>query len=304
MKSRIDTLGQRIDLNLLVVFDAIYKSRNLTAAGQGLGLSQPAMSHALGRLRSTFKDPLFVRLPRGLQPTPLANEVAPALIEGLGIIRGSLDRKGFDPAKSRRVFHVAQGDIAEVVHLPLLIREVRRSAPQVRLHTTEIPGPRLGEALGDGEVDIATGDYELGGGCRQSSLYEANYACVLRADHPTIRSKLTLRQFKDAEHILVNPKAAARHGEVIERALTRRDVAARIGVEVSHFHGVAALITSSDMIATIPSRLAESLSRLANVKVLPPPIALPKFTVSLYWHERFHRDLGNIWLRNIYQHLF
>lgn len=304
MKSRIDTVGQRVDLNLMVVFDAIYKSRNLTAAGQGLGLSQPAMSHALGRLRSTFKDPLFVRLPRGLQPTPFANEVAPALIEALAVIRGSLERKGFDASKSTRLFHIAQGDIAEVVHLPLLIRAVRKSAPYVRLHTTEIPGPRLAEALGDGEVDIATGDYQLGGGCRQAALYEAHYACVLRADHPTIGSRLTLRMFKDAEHILVNPKHAARHGEVIGQALTRRDVSARIAVEVSHFHGIGALITSSDMIATIPSRLAESLSRLANVKVLPPPIALPKLTVSLYWHERFHRDPGNIWLRNIYQRLF
>src|ERR1700704_3059862 len=100
MKSRIDTVGGRIDLNLLVVFDAIYRSRNLTAAGWTLGLSQPAMSHALDRLRSTFKDPLFVRLPRGLQPTPRANDLAPALMEGLGTIRGGLERRTFDPAKS------------------------------------------------------------------------------------------------------------------------------------------------------------------------------------------------------------
>ena len=304
MKSRIDALGQRIDLNLLVAFDAIYRSRNLTAAGRGLGLSQPAMSHVLSRLRSTFKDPLFVRLPRGLQPTPLANEVAPVLVEALGMIRGSLERKTFDAARSTRIFNIGMGDIAEVVHLPHLVRELRTSAPNVRLHTTLIPGPRVRDALGAGEVDMATGDYDLGAGCRETKLYEGQYACVLRADHPTIGNRLTLKQFKAAEHVLVRPQGLSDHGEVIERALASRDVAARVAVRISHFHGVAALITSTDLIATVPSRLADSMKLLAGVRVLPPPIPLPKIKVSLYWHERFHRDPGNAWLRDVYLRLF
>lgn len=304
MKSRMDTLGQRVDLNLLVAFDAIYRSRNLTTAGRGLGLSQPAMSHVLSRLRSIFKDPLFVRLPRGLQPTPLADEVAPALMEALGIIRGSLERKTFDAAKSTRIFNIGMGDIAEVVHLPHLVRELRLSAPHVRLHTTLIPGPRVRDALGAGEVDVATGDYDLGAGCREVKLYEGEYACVLRADHPTIGARLTLKQFRAAEHILVKPQGLSDHGEVLERALSSRDVAARVAVRISHFHGVAALVTSTDLIATVPSRLAESMKRLAGVKVLPPPITLPKIKVSLYWHERFHRDPGNAWLRSVYVRLF
>ena len=129
MKSKIDAIGGRIDLNLLVVFDAIYRLRNLTAAGRTLGLSQPAMSHALSRLRATFKDPLFVRLPRGLQPTPLANDLAPALMEGLGAIRGGLERRTFDPANSTRIFNVGMGEISEGVQLPRLLRELRASAP-------------------------------------------------------------------------------------------------------------------------------------------------------------------------------
>lgn len=300
MKSKIDTVGGRIDLNLLVVFDAIYRLRNLTAAGRTLGLSQPAMSHALDRLRSTFKDPLFVRLPRGLQPTPLANDLAPALMEGLGTIRGGLERRTFDPAQSTRIFNLAMGDIAEVVQLPYLLRELRANAPHVRLHTTEIPGPRLRDALGDGEVDMATGDYKLGAGCRDVTLYEADYACVLRADHPNIGARLTLQQFKAAEHILVAPKGVSHHTQVIERALTSRKVNARIAVQVSHFHGVMALITSSDLIATIPNRLAQFMKQFANIKVLAPPIPLPKIRVSLYWHERFHREPGNAWLRGVY----
>lgn len=304
MKSRIDALGQRIDLNLLVAFDAIYRSRNLTAAGRALGLSQPAMSHVLSRLRSTFKDPLFVRLPRGLQPTPLANDVAPVLVEALGMIRGSLEQKTFDAAKSTRIFNIGMGDIAEVVHLPHLVRELRASAPHVQLHTTLIPGPRVRDALGAGEVDMATGDYDLGAGCREMNLYEGQYACVVRADHPTIGNRLTLKQFKAAEHVLVRPQGLSDHGEVIERALARRDVAARVAVRISHFHGVAAMITSTDLIATVPSRLADSMKLLVGVKVLPPPIPLPKIKVSLYWHERFHRDPGNAWLRDVYLKVF
>lgn len=304
MKSRIDALGQRIDLNLLVAFDAIYRSRNLTAAGRELGLSQPAMSHVLSRLRSTFKDPLFVRLPRGLQPTPLANEVAPVLVEALAMIRGSLERKTFDAAKSTRIFNIGMGDIAEVVHLPHLVRELRLSAPHVRLHTTQIAGSRVRDALGAGEVDVATGDYDLGASCRDVALYEGEYACVLRADHPAIGARLTLKQFKAAEHILVAPPGPSRHVQNIERALTSRTINARIAVRISHFHGVMALVTSSDLIATIPDRLARSMRQFANIKVLPPPIPLPEIKVSLYWHERFHREPGNAWLRGVYIKLF
>ena len=135
-------------------------------------------------------------------------------------------------------------------------------------------------------------------------LYEAQYACVMGADHPTIGSRLTLAQFRCARHILVKPPGAAHHGEVIERALAARSVRARIAVEVSHFHGIHALVTSTDLIAIIPGRLAAALKQCGDVKVLQPPISLPAIRVSLYWHERFHRDPSNAWLRGIYQRLF
>jgi DNA-binding transcriptional LysR family regulator len=304
MKSKIDKVGGRIDLNLLVVFDAIYRLRNLTAAGRTLSLSQPAMSHALDRLRTTFKDPLFVRLPRGLQPTSLANNLAPALMEGLAAIRGGLERRTFDPATSTRIFCIGMGEISEGVQLPRLLHELRASAPHVRLHTMQVPGTRLSDALGEGEVDMATGDYELGAACRSIVLYEREYACVVRADHPVIGAQLTLKQFKAAGHILVAPQTTYHHTEIVERALTSRKVNARIVAQISHFHGVMKLITSSDLIATIPKRFAQSMQQYANIKVLPPPISLPKYKVTLYWHERFHRDPGNEWLRATFIKLF
>jgi DNA-binding transcriptional LysR family regulator len=300
MRTSVVSLGRRIDLNLVSAFEAIYRTRNLTEAGRLLGLSQPAMSHALSRLRTALKDPLFVRLTRGLQPTALADEIAPALIDGLATIKGSLERKQFDPATSERVFQVAMGDIAEVVHLPPLIATLAELAPKTRLRTFGIPGAQLQDALAAGVVDFGTGNYKLGAGCREAPLYDAEYACVVRADHPSIRSKLTLSQFRSAGHILVNPKTAAPHGQDIERALTSRAVRARIAVEISHFHGVAALIPESDLIATIPVRLAQAMKRHSNIAIFAPPIPLPKIRVSLYWHERFHRDPANVWLRGVY----
>ena len=191
-----------------------------------------------------------------------------------------------------------------MVHLPHVLRELRTSAPHVRLHTSQIPAPRVRDALGDGELDMAVGDYDLGAGCREMLLYETEYACVLRADHPTIGSRLTLRQFRAAEHVLVKPLGLTQHGEDIERALSSPDVDGRVAVQVSHFHGIAALVTSTDLIATVPSRLAESMKLLSGVKVLRPPISLPKIKISLYWHERFHREPGNAWLRSVYVKLF
>ncbi len=300
MKFGIDTVGGRIDLNLLVVFDAIYGSRNLTTAGKRLGLSQPAMSHALGRLRLTFKDSLFVRLSRGLQPTPLANEIAPALIEGLAAIRGGLNRKTFDPATSTRIFNIGMGDPAEATQLPTLVREFRTTAPHIRLHTRQVPAALLRDALANGEVDMTTGDYDLGASVRSHPLREIEYACVAGANHPHIGNSLSLKQFKAAEHILVLPLGASQHGRNIERALTSRAVNARIAVQISHFHGVLALITSTDLIATIPGHLAQAMARYSNIKVLPPPIRLPKSRLTLYWHERFHREPGNAWMRSEY----
>ncbi len=241
-----------------------------------------------------------MRLPRGLEATPLANEIAPALIEGLAAIRGGLSRKTFEPANSRRIFNIGMGDIAEGIQLPKLFQAFRSSAPHIRLHARQIPGPLLRDALANGEVDMATGQYDLGAGVRSQLLSVGEYACVMGANHPKIGTRLSLKQFKAAEHILVVPLGPSQHRRNIERTLTSRAVNARIAVQITHFHGVLALITSTDLIATIPRSLAHSMASYAKVKVLPTPIPFPKTRLSLYWHERFHREPGNVWMRGEY----
>lgn len=299
MKQPVNALERRVDLNLMAVFEAIYRTRNLTVAGAGLGLSQPAMSHALSRLRWTFDDPLFVRLPRGLQPTARADEIAPYVTQGIAIVRQGFERKAFDPATSTRLFTIAMSDIGEVAHLPAALAALA-GAPGVRLRTVEMSPPEARAALADGRVDLALAvNLRPAPPFRDALIVEHGYATVARIDHPTIRGRLTLAQFRKAPHLLVMPTGPVTHGEVVERALRSRRVGARIAVQVAHFHPVAAIVSRSDLVATVPRGLAETMPR-DRIRVFDTPIELPQVRISLYWHERYDRDPGNAWFREIY----
>jgi len=299
MKQQVSALDRRLDLNLMVVFEAIYRRRNLTAAGEELGLSQPAMSHALARLRWTFGEPLFVRLPRGMQPTALADEVAPHVTEGIAIVRRGFERKTFDPATSTRLFTLAMSDIGEVAHLPPLLAALER-APGVRLRAVEMAPDAARASLADGRVDLALAvNLRSAAPFRDALVVEHGYATVARIGHPTIRNRLTLAQFREARHLLVMPTGPVKHGQVIERALRSRRVDARIAVQVAHFHPVAAIVGRSDLVATVPRGLAETMPR-DRIRLFETPIELPQVRISLYWHERYDKDLGNVWLRELY----
>jgi DNA-binding transcriptional LysR family regulator len=290
--------GRRLDLNLMVVFDAIYRTRNLTAAGERLGLSQPAVSHCLARLRHRFHDPLFMRTPRGMMPTRLADEVAPGVAEGLSVIRASCEPRGFDPATSRRLFTIGMADIGEVVQLPLLLKALER-APGVRLRTLALAPAQARAALGDGVVDMSLSNFPVRPPLHERILGRPGYATLVRRNHPTIRSRLTLAAFRGARHLLVRPVGAGvRHGEVIEKAL--RAVDAEIAFQVGHFFPVGAIVQESDLIATVPWGLAKTLEKAFALRVFKPPVALPVAHLALVWHERNHRDPGNVWLREVF----
>ena len=304
MKSEIKTIGRRIDLNLLVVFDAVYRARNLGAAGQGLGLSQPAMSHALGRLRNLMKDPLFVRLPRGLQPTPYADSIASAVTHGLGTIRGVLTETGFDPATSQRVFRVAMTDIGELVLLPGLCAQLAARAPGVGIETVQPRINELRDALAAGEIDLAAGVIpEFDAGFHHQTIVRTTYLCMVRQEHPTIRDSLTLKQFREARHVLVNSKAspATGHAEEIERVV--RKIGARVAVRNAHYLALPAIIASTDLIATVPRGLAVSFQQHVKLRLFPPPVPMRSAGARVYWHDRYHREPGNKWLRELFPQL-
>lgn len=290
---------RHIDLNLLLLFDAIYKARNLTIAGERVGLSPSAASHALARLRTIFDEPLFVRLSHGLEPTPFSDALAKKVSVGLVAIRAVFEKPAFEPGMTTRTFRIAMTDIGEQLLLPVLCCHLKEIAPGISIETCHPPARLLHEGMASGEVDFAIGFVpQIRDGIRQKLLHRSAYACVVREGHPDIRDALTLKQYCDASHVVVFA-AGTGHGDVIERALEATNVSGQIALRVTHFLAIPAIIMNTNFIATIPRTLAESFHRTLNVRVFVPPIFLPPFDVKQYWHERYHFEPGGRWLRDV-----
>src|ERR1039458_1075695 len=205
-----------LDLNLLRAFDAIATEGSVTVAGERIGLSQPAMSNALARLRTLFGDPLFVRTPRGMRPTPFAQQLAQPVREALRLIQTALQQHaGFEPRSSGNTFRFYMSDIGEMVFLPGLLERVKRDAPGVKIEVLRIPTKDIHAALEAGGIDLAVGFLPgLTTGMRQQPLFREHYMCMLRADHPVIGTRISAKQFREAAHVLVS-YAGTGH-EVIE----------------------------------------------------------------------------------------
>jgi DNA-binding transcriptional LysR family regulator len=297
-KAQAAVMGRRVDLNLMGVFEAVYAARSLTTAGDRIGLSQPAISHALARLRHVFKDPLFVRTPRGVVPTPLADEIAPGVAEGLAIIRAAFEPRRFDPSTSTRLFTIAMADIGEVVQLPPLIGAMR-AAPGVRLRTVAMPPAQARAALAEGHVDLSLSNLPAKMPFHEHLLGTPGYATIVSSEHPAIRGKLTAAAFRKARHVLVKPlSSGVKHGEVIEKAL--RAIDAPIALQIGHFFPVGTIVARSDLVATVPWGLARTLQQMFPLRVFVPPVPLPRMHLAITWHERYHRDPGNAWLRELF----
>ena len=293
-----------LDLNLLRAFDAIATEGSVTVAGERIGLSQPAMSNALARLRQLFDDPLFVRTPRGMRPTPFAQQLAQPVREALRLIQGALQQHaGFDPRSSGNTFSLFMSDIGEMVFLPGLLERIKRDAPGVKIEVVRIPIKDVHTALEAGTLDLAVGFLPgLTTGMRQQPLFREHYVCMLRADHPVIGATISAKQFRVAAHVLVS-YAGTGH-QVIAETFLAAGLSARIAVRVPHFLVVPMILARTDLIVTVPSRVAAIFARLGNFKVLPLPLRMPSFEVRLHWHERFHQDPANRWLREVMAELY
>ncbi len=293
-----------LDLNLLRVFDAIVAEGGVTVAGARIGLSQPAVSNALSRLRQLFDDPLFVRTSRGMRPTPFAQQLAQPLREALRLIQTALQQHaGFESKSSERTFRFYMSDIGEMVFLPGLLERVKRDAPGVRVEVARTPIRDIHAALEAGEIDLAVGFLPgLTKGMHEQALFREHYVCMLRADHPVIGAKISAKQFRRAAHVLVS-YAGTGH-QVIEDTFVAQGLGARVAARVPHFLVVPMILARTDLIVTVPARVAAVFSGLGNFKVLKLPLALPSFEVSLHWHERFDQDPANRWLRQLMSELY
>lgn len=306
--------ARTIDLNLLRVFDALMEDRNLTRAGFRLGLSQPAMSHALSKLRVLAGDPLFVRVPSGMKPTDHALQVAPSVREGLRLLASALEGEAtFDPQVGQRQFQLLLSDIGEQVYLPRLMQHLGQVAPGVSVRVLNRPREAYASAFFAGEADLAIGVLPgLMAGFYQQRLFSDDYVCLVREGHPRIGTSLSVAQFVEESHVVIEPGGStyvgANHNTststLIEQCLTREGIRRRIAVRVPHFMVVPEVVRSSDLIAAMPSYVIRHTQSRPGLKMLPFPFAVESFQIKQYWHERNHNDPGNRWLRSIIQGLF
>ncbi len=290
---------RKLDLNLLKAFDALLDERSVTQAAARLSLTQPAVSGMLTRLRENFDDPLFVRTSRGIVPTQRALALAPTLKRVLGDIQVMLQPTSFDPATATLRWSVAATDYAlQAVLLPFL-RQLRQLAPGIQVVAHPVEDASVYSQLERGELDLAlmTPD-STPDNLHLSPLYQEEYVCVVRADHPVItEGELSLDRFCELDHALVSYSGGGLQG-VTDHALAAQGRTRRVALSVPSFLVLMEVLRCSDLVAMLPRRL---VSRAQGLAVVNTPLAIPGFTKSMAWHERAHNDPAQRWLRELMQ---
>lgn len=294
-----------LDLNLLRVLIAVDETRSVTLAAQRLGIGQPAVSSALTRLRTTLGDALFVRAARGMAPTPRALALIGPARRALEIIlHDVVGRTEFTPQTSQQEFVIASSDIGEMVFLPRLLNRISQQAPGVRLRMVSLAVEPLRQAMESGEVDLALGYFpDLGGNnIYQQRLFDHSFVCVVRRDHPIRGARMTLRQFMQSRHLVVN--AEGRSQEVFEAFLARRGIERQVVLTTRHFMTVPVIVAQSDLVATIPKALVSKFTSMTPIRPVIPPFAVPRYSLRQHWHRRVQQDAANQWLRGVVSDLF
>jgi DNA-binding transcriptional LysR family regulator len=293
-----------IDLNQLVLFQQLMVERSVSRVADKLGLTQPAVSNTLAKLRRQFGDDLFVRTPKGMMPTPFAEQLAEPIGYALGMIHSGLNQHSrFDPAQVKRAVTIGMTDIGEIVFLPALVERLRLEAPGVLLSTVRTTTSTLREDMESGKVDLAIGPLpQLKSGFFQRRLFRQRYVCLFRQGHPLDRKRLSLADFKAAEHLVI-VSAGTGHGKV-DDLIQRAGVQRKVRLTVPHFVSVGHILQHSDMVATVTERLAESLAAPFALRHLPHPVALPEVAINVFWHAKVHRSPAHLWLRGLLFDLF
>lgn len=294
-----------LSIKLLRLFDLLYSTNSVTRAGEAMGQSQPTVSNWLGRLRRQLGDELFVRTAAGMQATPRAEELIVPVREALAALRRvAAPAEAFDPSVATRRFRICMTDASHITLLPRLLAHVRAAAPGVRLEAARID-EQTGQALQSGQADLAIGLVPwLESGFYQQVLYPQDWVCLVNARHPRIGAKgLGLRDYKAEAHIGIVGGTGI---QLLEAALERQQVERRILLELPGFLGLAAIVSTTDLVATVPRHIGETLasSSAGVLNVHDCPVPVPPFTVKQHWHARFHQDSANRWLRALCEELF
>ncbi|NIA54262.1 LysR family transcriptional regulator [Massilia sp. TW-1] len=293
-----------IDLNLLSVFQEVYRERQISAAARRLGLTQSAVSNALARLRRTFGDELFVRTAHGMQPTPLAQQMAEPIGAAMAQVALALSQRSrFDPATSGRRFTLAMTDVGEVYFMPVLIERCRAIAPNVEIASIRANGLTLKDDMETGRVDLAIGAFEdVSEALYHRALFRQRFVSMFRKDHPLSTGKVDLARFVAAPHLIVD--AAQSPYDRVNGLLEKAGVTAGARFRVPHFTAVPYIVSTSELVVTVPQKLAESAASPFGLKWIEPPLALPTLQTNVFWHRRFNHDPGIQWLRGLIADVF
>jgi DNA-binding transcriptional LysR family regulator len=292
------------DLNLLRVFEAVWTTRSVSRAAERLQLTQPAVSSSLARLRREFGDPLFSRIGTRMEPTPLCARQAPALLEALSLIQRSVaGAEEFDPATSTRTFVLRIRDVGEAAFLPHLLAHCRAHAPHLGFETDYPSHEESMQGLAAGRIDIVVGYLpDLETGIHRRELYSDYYVCVMRPGHPFARRGFGIKEMAASDLLLVDYMGTGH--SVLGRRLREARMADRVKLRVPQFLGAPYIVASSDLVWIVPQLIARELQSRFELVIKACPLALPQVSVDLYWHDRFHRDPGNQWLRQTFATLF
>lgn len=290
----------RIDLNLLRVFQAIVEEQSLTRAGVRLGLSQPAISYSLGRLRTLFDDPLFIRTRACMQPTATALELAVIVGRALNTVRDALRyAERFDAGSSSRTFRISLSDAGELGYLPRLCEALHAVAPGVKLKILPTPVAEIEELLRSSQLDFAVGHLPgLMNRTEHDTLFMEGYVCVtrMRPGLPT-GPQLSLAEFTNATHIRVT---SVEHSHFsLDESFRSQRISREIALDLSHFASVPNVLGVTDHFATLPRRLAHIFNNGDQFAIYDLPVTIPDVAVTMHWHAHFTNDEGNAWMRNI-----
>jgi len=293
-----------LDLNLLVVFNQLLIERRVSKVAETLGISQPGISNSLAKLRKLFGDELFLRTPKGMEPTPFADQLAESVSYALAMIHSGVNqRSSFDPSSSRQAFTLGMTDIGEIYFLPALIERLHREAPGVTVSTVRNTSINMRDELEAGKVDLAIGLLpHLKAGFFQRRLFTQGYVCMMRRGHRLDKRKISLSEYSSAEHLLV-VSAGTGHGKVDE-LLRRSGIGRTVRVTVPHYVSVGHILRGSDLIATVPERLADRLLEPFDLVKVPHPAKFPDVAINVFWHAKYHRSPANTWLRAMVFELF
>ncbi|OLL31966.1 LysR family transcriptional regulator [Burkholderia sp. SRS-W-2-2016] len=292
------------DLNLLRVFLAIWDLRSLTAAGDRLGLTQPAVSHALRRLRTLFEDPLFARTPNGMVPTDAAFRLYPPLAQAFAIINDAVQQLAkFEPSTAQRVFRVSMSDMSEFYFLPPLVALLDRDARGIRIEAANVPVESVSAAMRAGEIDLALGYVPgLDAGCVSQTLFVDEHVCVVRAGHPLRKTKPSREDLAALRYVYASTNATGHR--MVEQWLDELNVKRDVVLRLPHFVVAPEIVMNTDLAVIFPKSIAKRFNRGKAFRILPLPFSLPPIEIQVHTHTQFAADAGIAWLRETIRTMF